>query len=263
MIPKTIHYCWFGHNPKPALMQRCILSWKRFCPDYTIIEWNEDNFDTSINDYVKEAYEAQKWAFVTDFARLWIVYKNGGIYLDTDVELIKPLDSFLGNAAFFGFENNRVINTGLGFGAEAGNPIVGQMLSAYDGLHFKQPDGSYDLLPCPARNTGSISHLLPNGYDSSEIIQIDSARFFPPEYFCPLSSDGTTMKKTAHTHSIHWFSATWLTGDEHILHEWRVFRGKCEKRMGKKIGGLFARVWYLFLPGKRRVLKRLSNTGEP
>ena len=102
MIPKVIHYCWFGHSPKPALFQRCIASWKKYCPDYEIIEWNEDNFDISQNDYAREAYEEKKWAFVTDYARLWIVYNHGGIYLDTDVEIIKEFD--LAEYEITGFE---------------------------------------------------------------------------------------------------------------------------------------------------------------
>ena len=104
MIPKTIHYCWFGHSEKPELFVKCLNSWKKYCPDYEIKEWNEDNFDIHCSDYVQEAYEAGKWAFVTDYARLWIIYHHGGIYLDTDVEVIKPYDDLLSNKAFFGFE---------------------------------------------------------------------------------------------------------------------------------------------------------------
>ena len=106
MIPKVIHYCWFGNNPKPKMVKKCINSWKKYCSDYEIIEWNENNFDVNYCDYVKEAYEAKKWAFVSDFARLWIIYNCGGIYLDTDVEIIRNLDELLNDKAFFGFEDN-------------------------------------------------------------------------------------------------------------------------------------------------------------
>ena len=205
MIPKKIHYCWFGWNPKPALFQRCIASWKKYCPDYEIIEWNEENFDLNCCDYVREAYDAKKWAFVTDYARLKIVHDQGGIYLDTDVEVVRSLDDLLGDDAFFGLEDTGSIATGLGFGAEAGNPVVEAMLQDYDGVHFRKPDGSYDLTTCPIRNTASIAHLLPE--EIREVTCIPSAVIYPPEWFCPLSADGSQMRKTSNTHSIHWYSA--------------------------------------------------------
>ena len=120
-IPKVIHYCWFGHNPKPEQALSCIASWKEKCPDYQIIEWNEDNYDISSAPlYVRQAYQEKKWAFVTDYVRLQVVFENGGIYLDTDVELKKSLNALLGYRAYFGFEDATYINTGLGFGAKQG-----------------------------------------------------------------------------------------------------------------------------------------------
>ena len=257
MIPKVIHYCWFGRNPKPTQLQRCIASWKKHCPDYEIIEWNEDNFDVTCNDYAREAYEEKKWAFATDYARLWIVYHHGGIYLDTDVEVIRSFDDLLDAHAFFGFEDRQSIATGLGFGAEKGNSVVGAMLKDYDHIHFRLPDGSLDKLPCPIRNTEAISGILPDQFEAGSIVYIKDANIYPPEYFCPLSADGTTMKITKNTHSIHWFSATWLSEDETIVHNYRIFRGKCEKCFGKVLGGYIARGVYLFLPKKRAVLKRM------
>lgn len=257
MIPKTIHYCWFGRNPQPELMQRCIASWKKYCPDYEIIEWNEDNFDVAQNDYAREAYEEKKWAFVTDYARLWIIYRYGGIYLDTDVEVLKPFDDLLADSAFFGFEDTNSVATGLGFGAAKENPVVGAMLSSYDKIHFRLPDGSLDKLPCPVRNTCAIAEFLPEKYNATAVQRTEYATFYPPAYFCPLSADGITMKKTKDTHSIHWFSATWLSEDERVVHEYRVFRGKCEKVLGKRLGGYVTRGIYLLLPRKREILKRM------
>ena len=147
-IPKVIHYCWFGRNEKPNLFYKCFESWKKYCPDYEIIEWNEDNFDINMIPYVKEAYEAKKWAFVADYARLWIVYHYGGIYLDTDVELLRPLDNLLASEAFFGSEDEKSIATGLGFGARKGNNVVKCMLLDYSDQHFKNKDGTYDLTTC-------------------------------------------------------------------------------------------------------------------
>ena len=257
MIPKVIHYCWFGKNPKPELMKRCISSWRKYCPDYEIIEWNEENFDISKNPYAKEAYDAKKWAFVTDYARLWIIYSYGGVYLDTDVELIKPLDDLLEKEAFFGFEDEKNINTGLGFGAEKGNKFVECMLKDYDKIHFLKPDGTLDLLPCPIRNTNVVTHYLPEKFDESKIIELQNDTIYPPEYFCPLSADGKTMKKTRNTRSIHWYSATWLSEDEIVVHEWRLFKNKCTRYFGTILGGYIARFVYIFKPKEREILKRM------
>lgn len=257
MIPKIIHYCWFGKNPKPELVQRCISSWRKYCPDYEIIEWNEKNFDISKNQYAKEAYDAKKWAFVTDYTRLWIVYTQGGIYLDTDVELIKPLDNLLDREAFFCFEDEKCINTGLGFGAVKGNKVVECMLKDYDNIHFLNEEGTCDKTPCPIRNTKAIAHYLPSKYDGNKIVQIDGATIYPPEYFCPLSADGKTMKKTKNTHSIHWYSATWLSEDEMVVHKWRLFKNKCIRYFGTTLGGYIARCVYLFKPKERNILKRM------
>jgi hypothetical protein len=209
MIPKKIHYCWFGRNPKPALFQRCIASWKKYCPDYEIIEWNEENFDLNCCDYVREAYDAKKWAFVTDYARLKIVHDQGGIYLDTDVELRKSLDPLLENGGFMGFDEKGIVATGLGFGAEAGNEIVGAFLKDYDDLPFVLPDGSFDLTPCPNRNTAVLEHL---GMDLKTHDQVFMGmKFLPREYLCPM--DYYTGKKTItqNTYSIHHYYSSWTS----------------------------------------------------
>ena len=257
MIPKIIHYCWFGEGHKPELFYKCLKSWEKYCTDYKIIEWNESNFDLYQNAYVHEAYEAKKWAFVTDYVRLWVVYHYGGIYLDTDVELIKNLDDLLQDSAFLGFEDGKNINTGLGFGAEKGNLVIECMLKAYNEIHFKKKGGDYDLTTCPIRNTKAIEHLLPQNMDVNKVVQIDGANLYPPEYFCPLDHYGVNLKKTKNTYSIHWFSATWLTDDEKVVHEYRLFRKKCEKMFGKKIGGYITRFIYLFYPQKRKILQRM------
>ena len=117
MIPRKIHYFWFGGNEKPAKVKKCINSWKKYCPDYELVEWNESNFDVHCMPFVEQAYNAKKYAFVSDVARLIVVYEQGGIYMDTDVEVIKPLDDLLENKAYMSFENNENVNTGQGFGA--------------------------------------------------------------------------------------------------------------------------------------------------
>lgn len=208
-IPKIIHYCWFGRGQLPALAKKCIKSWKKYCPDYEIICWNEDNFDLTQNRYVREAYEAKKWAFVSDVARLQILADHGGIYLDTDVELLKPLDDLLCHKGFMGFDEKGIVATGLGFGAEKGNQIVEEFLRDYDELPFVLPDGSYDLTPCPDRNTAALKRL---GMDTENTHQIfmDTV-FLPREYLCPM--DYYTGKKTVtkNTYSIHHYSASWTS----------------------------------------------------
>ena len=138
MIPKIIHYCWFGRNTKPELIHKCIESWKEFCPEWRIIEWNEDNFNIDVIPYMREAYDTQMWAFVSDVARLIILYKYGGLYLDTDVELLKPINNTLLEHTFFVFENSRSINTGLAIGAEKQNVIIKSLLNNYRRNHFNK-----------------------------------------------------------------------------------------------------------------------------
>lgn len=163
MIPKVIHYCWFGRNEKPELIKRCIDSWKKFCPDFQIIEWNEDNFDINAYEYTKQAYLAKKWAFVSDFARLKIVYENGGVYLDTDVELKQGLDNLLQYDAWFAQDDIRYINTGLGFGANKGNLLLKRMIEIRSARQF-------DMLICNAVDTPIIREYL--GYKQSRQSQI-------------------------------------------------------------------------------------------
>ena len=208
-IPKVIHYCWFGKSEMSPLAEKCIKSWKKYCPDYQIICWNEENFDITQNQYMREAYEAKKWAFVSDYARLKVIYDNGGIYLDTDVELIKPIDDLLEKNGFMGFDEKGIVATGLGFGAKKGNKIVEEFLKDYDNIPFVLPNGEYDLTPCPNRNTDTLKRL---GMDVSVNNQtfLDTV-FLPSEYLCPM--DYYTGKKTItkNTYSIHHYSATWTS----------------------------------------------------
>lgn len=217
MIPKIIHYCWFGGNPKSKLIKKCIRSWKKYCPDYEIIEWNESNFDLNCCDYVREAYEAKKWAFVTDYARLKIIYENGGIYLDTDVELIKNLDEFLKYDSFFGYEDKLHIATGLGFGAIKGNAILKELMSDYENIHFINEDGTFDLTSCPVRNTLTLEKfgLIGNG----DTAVIANNAFFSAEYFSPIDYFTGIKTITDKTVSIHWFNASWQSEEIRNKHK--------------------------------------------
>ncbi len=208
-IPKVIHYCWFGRGEKPALAKKCIKSWEKYLPDYKIVCWNEDNFDVSQNKYAKEAYDAGKWAFVSDYVRLKVMYEEGGIYFDTDVEVIKPLDDILENGGYMGFDDNGIVSTGLGFAAEKGNPLIEAFLKDYDDISFVLPDGSYDIKPCPERNTETAVKL---GLDTEIKDQVFMGiHLLPEDYLCPMKYYTGKKVITKNTHSIHHFCASWTS----------------------------------------------------
>lgn len=207
MIPKKIHYCWFGRNEKPKAVQNCIASWKKYCPDYEIIEWNEDNFDVSQNEYLDYCYKNQKWAFLSDLARLIIVAQEGGIYFDTDVELVKNPDSLLKYSAFYGFENEKNVATGLGFGAIAHHSSVVSMIQQYNKLKVDE-DGNYPMIVCPQLNTQALIKfgLKLNG----EKQLLGDVVILPVEYMNPYDDPTGRCNKTSNTISIHWYSKSWM-----------------------------------------------------
>lgn len=224
MIPKVIHYCWFGGKKKSKLIQKCIKSWHKYCPDYKIIEWNENNYDISTAPlFVRQAINEKKWAFATDYIRYQIIFENGGIYLDTDVELIRNLDGFLHNLAFFSFEKGKdfLINSGLGFGAEKGTELLGSLMNLYKNQPFVLPNRKPDLTPCPLREKDVF---LSYGiiFDGTEQIIDGNIHIYSLEYFCPLDYyeirerplfyfNRSKQNITDKTVSIHWFSHSWKT----------------------------------------------------
>ena len=220
MIPKVIHYCWFGGNPLPEDAKKCLASWKKHCPEYEIIEWNESNFDVNSNCYIKEAYEAKKYAFVTDYVRLFVMYEYGGIYMDTDVELVKNLDDFLIFRAFSGFESSNSIPTGI-MASEKHFKLFGDLLKYYENKHFLNDDGSYDT----TTNTVTITQMckkyglvLNNKYQV-----IDGFALYPNDYFCPLENETGVLKKTENTVAIHWFAKSWVNdGNTKLLKFTRI-----------------------------------------
>ncbi|QUF83025.1 glycosyl transferase [Clostridium butyricum] len=226
MIKKTIHYCWFGKGTKPEKVHKCINSWKKFCPDFEIIEWNEENFDININLYVKQAYEVKKYAFVSDYARFWILDKFGGVYLDTDVELIKPIYEFLQYNVFAGFEDELNINPGLIIGAEKSHPFLKEILNDYTGEKFLLEDGKYNLYTIVQRTTKTLkSHgILLNG-DSQLVGDI---MIFSKEYFCPKDYISGYINITKNTVSIHHYDATWQSN-------WMKFKGIIKKIILKMV----------------------------
>lgn len=211
MIPRKIHYCWFGGNPKPKLAKKCFRTWRKYCPGYEIVEWNEENYDLSAAPlYVRQAYEAKKWAFVTDYVRLQVVYEQGGIYLDTDVELRKPLEPLLANRAYFGFEDGKLVNTGCGFGAEKGAQILRDLMDDYRDIPFLRADGDFDNLPCPQRNTAAF---LRRGLRQDNSMQTldNGVLILPSDYLNPKDWKTGELHITENTISVHHFGASWYT----------------------------------------------------
>lgn len=205
MIPKKIHYCWFGRNPKPKLAEKCIASWKKYCPDYEIIEWNEDNFDVNQNPYTRMCWEQKKYAFLSDYVRLVVLAEHGGVYFDTDVQVVRSFDDLLTDPAFFGFEDDSHVNTGIGFGCEPGNVIVEEMLREYEPLL----NGDKGTVGCPILNTQALlRHCLAlNG--QKQLLR--HGVVYPADWFNPYDDPTGRLNRTGNTHSIHWYSKSWMS----------------------------------------------------
>ncbi|MDO5133311.1 MAG: glycosyltransferase [Eubacteriales bacterium] len=211
LIPKTIHYCWFGRKKKPGLVKKCIKSWKKHCPDYTIIEWNEDTYDIASSPlFVRQALEAEKWAFAADYVRYRVVYEHGGIYLDTDVEIIKNIDFLLSDSVFFGVQHlDFYPASGLGFGAEKNHPFLKELMRSYEDNPFRMKNGAFNQIPCPVRDLPVFCKYGFTAVDQEQILE-NGVHIYPTEYFCPRIKGNPFLKKTANTVMIHRFAATWL-----------------------------------------------------
>lgn len=236
MIPKKIHYCWFGGNPLPEMAVHCLESWKKHCPDYEIIEWNEQNFDLECCDYVKEAYAAKKWAFVSDVARLYALVTQGGIYMDTDVEVLRPLDDILEYAAVSGFESYDRIPTGL-MACEAGHPLFTELLREYDDAHFLREDGSLDTTTNVTRITNAC---LKHGLVLNNTKQtVGGFTLFPNDFFCPKNYDTKEVTLTENTYTIHHFDGSWHTPEQKWYDQART---RYAKFLPKKLAHYVARL---------------------
>ena len=222
-IPKIIHYCWFGKNPEPELMKKCVESWKKYLPDYKLILWNEDNFEIDSNLFVKQAYKSKKWAFVTDYVRFYALYNYGGIYMDTDVEVLKNLDCLLEHKVFTGYENEILIPTGI-IGSSKGHPWVQEIMHYYEKRSFIRDDGSLSVQP----NTAIITKITTDQYGFNVLKGYqklkDGLIIYPKEYFCPKSYYDNKITLTENTYTIHHFSGSWHTiFDKYKLKIHRVF----------------------------------------
>lgn len=250
MIPKVIHYCWFGRNALPDSAQKCFASWRKFLPDYDIKEWNEDNFDVNIIPYTREAYEAKKYAFVSDYARFWILYHYGGIYFDTDVEVIKPMDDILERGAFMGieasvfiynhhkFEKINAVNPGLGIGVQPGNKLYKELLDLYAKEMFINSNGSLNLETIVTKTT---TILVRHGYNGNNIIQnIGGITIYPHDFFCPLDSTTGITTITDNTVSIHYYDCSWLDHST-IRFKLHILKNLIFKLLGKRIVNIIYR----------------------
>lgn len=227
MIPKVIHYCWFGGNPLGENEKKCIESWKKFCPDYEIKEWNESNVNLDIIPYVRQACEAKKYAFASDVLRLWAIYTYGGIYLDTDVELIKSYDDLLNCEGFIGFENNDFVNTGQCVACEKGNPIIKQMLDYYNDLQF-DPN---KVIKCTEINT---KILIDNGLELNGEKQIvNGFVVYPREFFNPYDNIVDKTYITDNTYSIHWYANSWGNKRNPLVQKAVIIYHRMLRKLGK------------------------------
>ena len=221
MIPKIIHYCWFGGKEKPRAVQHCIDSWRKFCPDYEIKEWNEQNFDVNMMPYTRDAYQAGKYAFVSDVARFKVLYEEGGVYFDTDVEVIRPIDEVVERGAFMGWERpdalgNVHVAPGLGLAAPKGFSLYKEVLDGFAKLSYYQADGQwnpYTMIPL-------VTDLLKEkGMRIDGTLQtIEGLTVFPAEFLCPMDSLTGNTSLTENTYAIHHYSMSWLPKST----QWRV-----------------------------------------
>lgn len=239
MIPKIIHYCWFGRNPKPKLAQRCIASWRKICPEYDVLEWNEDNFDVSQNPYMEYCLKNKKYAFLSDLVRLYVIRDYGGIYFDTDVELKQKPDELLLYEAFYGFENSQYVATGLGFGAVANHPTTIAMIEQYNEKLLGYTKESitecsdtgrqteFPMIVCPLLNTAA---LLPFGLVLNGKRQnVAGAEILPPDYLNPYDNATGVLNLTENTISIHWYSKSWMSSS-------RILRSKLMRPIHRIFG---------------------------
>ena len=230
MIPKIIHYCWFGRNPLTPLAQKCIASWRQFLPDYEIREWNEDNFDVNIIPYTAEAYKVGKYAFVSDYARFWVLYRKGGVYFDTDVEVIRPMDDVVEKGPFLGFEllgAKMAVNPGQGLAAEPEMALYKSILDRYDSLPFLLPDGSIN----PCMMIPMVTELLvKEGLQGSGAIEhVADVDIYPPDWFNPFDDALGTLCKTENTRTIHWYAKSWLPAEP-------IWKTKLKRALRRVIG---------------------------
>lgn len=233
MIPKVIHYCWFGGKPLPPLAEKCIASWRKYLPDYEIRRWDETNFDVEAHPYTRDAYAAGLYAFVSDYARFKILFENGGVYFDTDVEVIRPMDDVIAAGPFMGFESDGVktpvaVAPGLGLSAQPDMELYGEILRRYDEVSFHNEDGSRNLYSMiPMVTDLLVSKGLKGGVGIENVAGVN---VYPQEWFNPFEDSTGRLKTTDNTKTIHWYSKSWMPKESFIM-LWA-------KRMARRLFGV-------------------------
>ncbi len=238
MIPKIIHYCWFGGAPVPKEYQRYIESWRKYLPDYEIRRWDETNYDVHCIPFSSEAYGVGKFAYVSDYARLRLLYEQGGIYFDTDVEVIRPLDDIIAHGPFMAFEKNSnapegdVLNVaiGLGFAVEPHNPILREILDFYESHHYIYPDGHMEQITIVKIVTDILKR---RGLSRSDVpVEVDGITVYPWDYFCPVEFLSSKLEITENTRTIHHYSASWMSWSD----KFKMRKGYYANKMRKLLG---------------------------
>lgn len=230
-IPPVIHYCWFGENKMPDKYLTFIESWKKYCPDYQIKKWDETNYDINKHPYMRSAYLMKKWAFVSDYARLDIIYNHGGIYLDSDVELLQSLDELRKFQAYLGYESTQMINTGLGFGAGKGNKIIKELRDAYDKVDFP---GEGELTPCTVHQTQRLRMLGLKCNNSFQIIGCNEMAILPTDFLCGIRLETRKKQITRNTVSLHHWCGDWGSSKEQIKYG-EMLREKYDNQLLRRL----------------------------
>lgn len=237
MIPKTIHYCWFGRKPIPDEYRQYIKNWAKYLSDYEIKEWNEDNYDVNCIPFSAEAYKIGKFAYVSDYARLKILYEHGGVYLDTDVELIKSLDPILAKGGFMAFEKNtnatpfEILNVslGLGFAVEPYHPLIKEIMTFYESHHYIYPDGHKEQITIVKITTDILKQKGLNSSDTPTTI--DGITIYPWDYFCPVEFLSNKIEITDNTYAIHHYSASWMSQWDKLMMKKGYYANKVRKML--------------------------------
>lgn len=238
MIPKKIHYCWFGKKPLPPDYLRYIDSWRKYMPDYEIKQWDESNFDVNAIDFTREAYAVGKYAYVSDYARLKILYEYGGVYFDTDVEVIKSLDDIIQCGGYMAFEKNTTlldscvlnVNLGLGFAVEPRNPIIREALDFYESRHYIYPDGHMEQITIVKIVTDILKK---HGLNRSDIpTTIEGITIYPWDYFCPVEFMSNKLEITENTRTIHHYSASWMSWTDKLKMKKGYYANKIRRLLG-------------------------------
>jgi mannosyltransferase OCH1-like enzyme len=236
-IPRIIHFCWFGGKALPSLAKKCLNSWAKYLPDYKVIRWDENSFDVDAHPFTREAFESKKWAFITDYVRLYVLHEIGGVYMDSDVEIIKPIDEFLVHSAFSSFESPFLIPTGLMASSKQNNWIK-VLLQYYDNKHFIDKDGYPELIA----NTNIITKISQEKFN----LQISNAHqvldgnvhIYPSDYFCPMNWETQKIEPTNNSYALHHFAGSWIVGKE--KEKYIKFR----KKLGESLHTIIGRSFY-------------------